>query len=213
MPRTGLTPQQVREKAIASAEKKIRLLGFDKFRLVDIAKDLGVAHASLYNHFSDKAALLDAVTEKWIKMVDTRLGAIAARKQSPLKVIVDWFLTLHRMKREKILQDPELYKAFNMAAESKKPFIAAHLKNLHDLLLGLVKAAIDAGEIDKNPPEKITQILFDATRGFVHPKLVLEFLEEDREPALKSILRMVFKGLSHSTGSNNPFTYRPTRMK
>ena len=114
----------------------------------------------------------------------------------PLEVIADWFLALHRMKREKILQDPELCKAFDLAAESQKPFIAAHLKNLHDILSGLVKAAMDAGEIGEDSPEKVTQLLLDATRGFVHPKLVLEFLGEDREPALKSILKVVFEGLS-----------------
>jgi AcrR family transcriptional regulator len=196
MARTGLTPQQVREKAIASAENKIRHFGFDKFRLVDIAKDLGVAHTSLYNHFPDKAALLDAVSEKWIMMVDARLAEIAACKQSPSKVIVDWFVELHSMKRDKILQDPELYKAFDMATESQKPFIAEHLKNLHDLLSYLVKLAMDAGEISQDSPEKVTQLLLDAMLGFIHPKMVLEFLNENREPALKAILAVVFKGLA-----------------
>lgn len=195
MPRTGLTAEEVKAKAIAAAESNIRTQGLDRTRLVDVARVLGVKHSSLYNHFPDKAALLDAVSEKWTLMVHDALCAVAARKKSPAHLIIDWFVALHRMKRERVLSDPELFKAYNMAAEMKKPFVARHIKDLHAQLFGLVTAAIEQREFAKTAPEKITNYLLEITRGFVHPRLVLEQADQDREPALRATLKIAVDGL------------------
>ena len=63
MPRTGLTASEIKEKAIDLTIEKMRANGFDKVRLTDVAKSLGVSHAALYSHFKDKTALFDAVSE------------------------------------------------------------------------------------------------------------------------------------------------------
>lgn len=198
MPRTGLTSQEVKDKAILSAESKIKLLGVEKMRLVDVAKDMGVAHTSLYNHFVDKTALLDSVSEKWTNSVDEALAAIAAKPGSSSKLIQDFFLTLHRMKRDRVANEVELFKAFDMAAEAKKPFIAKHIEHIHDALLSLVKRALAEGEFTSASPEKVTAFLIEIMRGFVHPKLVSEFLGENREPALRSVLKLAYHGLQET---------------
>ena len=60
MPKTGLSAAEIRDKAIEVTVEQMRRHGFDRVRLVDIAKDLGVSHAALYSHFADRRALLDA---------------------------------------------------------------------------------------------------------------------------------------------------------
>ena len=57
---------------------RIGLLGVDKVRMSDVARDIGVTHAALYPHFADKAALLDAVTQTWLRSVDAAAAAAAA---------------------------------------------------------------------------------------------------------------------------------------
>lgn len=199
MPRTGLTPTEIRQKAITVAEANIRTYGFEKFRLVDIAKQLGIAHTSLYNHFPDKAALLDAVSEKWVTMVDAELAAIAARKpistETYLTLLTELFTTLHRRKREKVSTDPELYKAFDSAAEEHKAFIATHLHNVHAAISTLVENAVRHEELTGSP-EAIRALLIEATRGFTHPKLVAEMLAADRIPILQQLLHAIFTGLA-----------------
>ena len=34
--------------------------------MVDVARELGVSHGSVYRHFPSKAALRDAVAERWL---------------------------------------------------------------------------------------------------------------------------------------------------
>src|SRR3979490_1904810 len=128
MPRTGLTSDEIKEKALASAEANIRRYGIEKFRLNDVAKDLGVSHVALYNHFPDKSAIVDVVSEKWLNSIDQTLQRVCEKDKDPCERIVDFFVKLNQLKREKVQKDPELFKVFNLAAERVKPFVVNHLK-------------------------------------------------------------------------------------
>jgi AcrR family transcriptional regulator len=198
MPKTGLSPDEIREKAIASTIARMRRHGFEKVSLVDVAADLGLSHAALYSYFADKAALLDAVSERWLRSMDDELQKIADQERDPLLKIQDWFLKLHRLKREKVRHDPELFKSFNLAAEARKPFVVAHMENMRRQTTALVKEAMAAEKVRKGSAEKAAEILREAMMGFSHPKLVVQFLEENREPLLKQTLEVMLNGLGRA---------------
>jgi AcrR family transcriptional regulator len=196
MPKTGLTSEEIREKALEITEEKIRYHGFEKFRLTDLAKELKVSHAALYNHFPNKSALLDAISERWLTQMDHTLACIVKKKTPPCKLITEWFLQYHELKREKVLKDPELFKSFNMAAELEKPFILTHLQNMNNQLLELVQRAVTAGEIHNELPEKMVELLMEATVSFHHPRMVLDHKDENREPLLQKIIEVLLDGLT-----------------
>ncbi|QWU17894.1 transcriptional regulator, TetR family [Paenibacillus sophorae] len=193
MPKTGLTSEEIKEKALQITEEKIRYYGFDKFRLTDIAKELKVSHAALYNHFPDKAALLDAISERWLARMDNTLELITQQERSPRRLIIEWFLKYHELKKEKVLKDPELYKSFNMAAELLKPFIVQHLHNVNEQLVALVQKAIAAGEI-RGEPENVAVLLLEATTSFHHPRMVLDHKDEQREMLLQKVVEVLLDG-------------------
>lgn len=196
MPKTGLTSEELIEKALIITEEKIRYHGFEKFRLTDLAKELNVSHAALYNHFPNKSALLDAISERWLIQIDHTLECIIEKKASPSELITKWFLQYHELKREKVLKDPELFKSFNMAAELEKPFILNHLLTLNKQLLTLVRKAVIAGEIHNESPEEIVELLLEATVSFHHPRMVLDHKDENREPLLQRIIEVLLGGLT-----------------
>jgi AcrR family transcriptional regulator len=195
MPKTGLTSEAIREKALRITEDKIRRFGFEKFYLTDIARELKVSHAALYNHFPDKAALLDAISERWLTHIDDELGRIAAKKSSPLKLIQAWFQKYHALKLEKVLKDIELFKCFNADLEIIKPYVGRHLQTVHGQLASLVNRAIATREIVKANPEKITDLLLEATMSFHHPRMVLERKGEKRAARLRDLVAVMLKGL------------------
>src|ERR1700679_2935303 len=118
MPRTGLTSEQLKDKAIDYAITQMQLVGFNRVTLSDIAKAVGVSHAALYGHFADKAALFDAVSERWLARLESELEALCTAKKSgdAVERLIQWFLHLHRAKVEKVKHEPELFKAFNYSA-------------------------------------------------------------------------------------------------
>lgn len=195
MPKTGLSSEEIREKALQIAEDKIRLYTFEKFRLTDIAKELKLSQAALYNHFPDKAALLDAISERWLTRTDETLERIMEKELPPRQLIVEWFLKYHELKKEKVLKDPELYKSFNMAAEMLKPFIVRHLDNLNRQLLTLIQKAIATKEIRAKSPESVVRLLLESTVSFHHPRMVLDHKDENRESLLKQLVQVMLEGL------------------
>ena len=195
MPRTGLTAEDIREKAIDATLAKMREVGFEKVRLTDIARKLKVSHAALYSHFKDKSDLLDAVSERWLLTLDKTLESICCQRKDPCEKIHAWALAIHRAKIEKVSHDPELYRAFDMAAVQSKPFVKLHLETMHRQLLGLVKEAIAKRGLRDVNPESMTKIILEATAGFHHPRLVAQHIGKKRGPLLRQVIDSMLKGL------------------
>ncbi|MBA3856756.1 MAG: TetR/AcrR family transcriptional regulator [Cyanobacteria bacterium PR.3.49] len=196
MPKTGLTQDQIRQRAIEHTIARMRKFGYEKVRLSDIAKDMGITHAALYSHFADKAALFDAVSERFICDLDSKLEQVCNDKsiKSSLDRITKWFLILHRAKKEKVNNDPEIYRAFNYSAQIEKDFVKCHLALMHEHLNSMVKRAIDDGQI-KGDPANISILLLTSTIDFHHPVMVAERADEKREQLLAQILTTLYKGL------------------
>ena len=196
MPRTGLTPAEIREKAIDATMSKMREDGFDKVRLTDIARQLGLSHAALYAHFADKAALLDAVSERWLREIDSSLEAVCRKSREPTEKILAWMLVLHRAKVAKVLHDPELFKAFDLSTAVHKPFAQRHMNTMQEQLVGLVREAIAKRRLRDADPESMATVIQESLMGFHHPKLVAQHIGEKREPLLRLVLESVLKGLN-----------------
>ncbi len=195
MPKTGLTQEQLRDRAIEHTIDRMRRFGYEKVRLSDIARDLGITHAALYSHFADKAALFDAVSERWLKNVESQLEDVCNDKGiSALQRLTNWFLVLHRAKKEKVQCDPELFRAFNMSAMVEKDFVRRHLELMDVHLHNLVQIAIDDGSIKGNVDE-IVKVVRTATIAFHHPLMVLERINENQEQLLEQILSAIYAGL------------------
>ena len=196
MPKTGLTAAEIRDKAIDVTIEQMRRYGFDRVRLVDIAKDLGVSHAALYPHFANREALLDAVSARWVSALEVSLEATCHKHKDPVAKIHEWFQKLYGAKREKVLNDPELYKSFNLAAELRKQFYTSHLTHAKRQLTRLVEEAVAEKKLAKYPVARTVVLLLEATTSFHNPNLVAQHVREKREQLLKQLLDVIINGLS-----------------
>jgi AcrR family transcriptional regulator len=69
----------LKSAALKAATRLVAAAGHEELSLREVAEAVGVAHRSLYNHFADREALLDAVaTEAY-----TRLAAILVKAETP----------------------------------------------------------------------------------------------------------------------------------
>ncbi len=195
MPRTGLTQEEMRIAALDAAEATIRRHGVERTRVTDVARLVGVNHAMLYRIFPDKAALLDGVSDRWLRQLEADLTK-AAQGDGPVpERLQQWFLTLHRLKRRKVGADPELYRAFSFAAEGQRPFVARHIAFMRAQLRDLMAEAMEAGNFAGADAQATADMVFEATYPFHHPQLVLDTLDQDREPALLAMLDVLTRGL------------------
>jgi AcrR family transcriptional regulator len=196
MPKTGLSQKELFKKVLDTAESEIRKNGVDRLKITNIAKELNVSHAALYKYFSDKDEIIDVISEKWLKIIDDKLDIVSSSSKPPKDRIKEFFITLHLLKKEKVLNDPKMYTAFNMSALKTKPFVINHLQNMSKNLAKIVADGIKAGDFQKRDIPVIVNVLFQGTIAFHHPSLVLENIEEDRVPVLEEVLSTLLSGIS-----------------
>lgn len=188
MPRTGLTPEAARQRAIDIAVARIREHGFARLRLAEVAREMGISHAALYGHFRDKAGLLDAVTGGWLAEARARTAAICAGPGPARDRIGLWFLERYRLKRARALSDPEIFFGFNEATAGDRPVIRDHFAHMTRELAGLLTEAGLGGLAE-------AELLEDGLTAFLHPALMTSPPAEGREAELLALLDVLLAGL------------------
>lgn len=189
MPRTGLAPEEIRERAIAIARLLIRDRGPDRLRLTDVAREMDVSHTALYAHFPNKAALLDAVLAQWLSDPEEKLAAFAATPNPDAVRMKEWLVLLHRLKVERATSDPQLYAAVNTATVRETPAARAHVAALLDQLGSLAAAT------GLPAPAASAALLFEATALYHHPALIGQFGGEARVDALERLVDVLVTGI------------------
>ena len=71
------------ETIVSATEEMLRRHGPDKTTVLDVARQLGVSHGSVYRHFPSKAALREAVIRRWLDQVRDELAAAARNSALP----------------------------------------------------------------------------------------------------------------------------------
>ena len=127
---SGAVSALTREEILDAAEEVLRRYGPAKANVVDVARALDVSHGSVYRHFPSKAALRDAVTERWLESVAEPLDDITDARE--------WFDTLIATKRSRAQQDPELFATYVNLANESGDVITRHVDHLIHSLARIV---------------------------------------------------------------------------
>ena len=132
-PTTQLTTQPLtRETILDAAEEVLRRYGPAKASVIDVARALDVSHGSVYRHFSSKAALRDAVTERWLERVSNPLEQIVGRRGKASRRLHDWLVLLATTKQSIATDDPELFSTFHQLTLASREVVADHVDHLAD---------------------------------------------------------------------------------
>jgi AcrR family transcriptional regulator len=119
-----------REQILDAAEDVLRRYGPAKANVVDVARALNVSHGSVYRHFPSKAALREAVAERFLDSMSAPLAGITDARE--------WFETLMATKRSRALQDPELFATYVNLAHESGDVVHRHVDHLIQSLATIV---------------------------------------------------------------------------
>ena len=196
-----MTPAEessTRERILVAAEALLRRYGPAKTNVVDVARALGMSHANVYRHFASKAALHDAVAERWLQRVTTPLDAIASAPGPAAERLEAWVVSLVAAKRRKVLDDPEMFATYQAVAAAARAVVEAHRAALRSQLVSIIERGIAAGEFAPTDAADAASAVFDATARFHHPQHVrdaagLDPVEQER--ALRRVVALLVGGL------------------
>jgi AcrR family transcriptional regulator len=188
----ALTPTRILE----AAEDVLRRFGPAKATVVDVARALGVSHGSVYRHFPSKAALRDAVTERWLARVSEPLEAVVGRRAKASRRLHDWLVLLATTKQGMATGDPELFETFHELTLASREVVAAHVDHLAEQLARIVADGMADGEFAPGDPAVVGLAVLHATAKFHHPAHAGEWGEPGLDGQLEAVYRLILEGLA-----------------
>ncbi|SCG70761.1 transcriptional regulator, TetR family [Micromonospora echinaurantiaca] len=183
------------ERILDTAEEVLRRFGPAKATVLDVARALGVSHGSVYRHFPSKAALRDAVAERWLARVSTPLVAVATADDPAPARLRRWLAELSGTKRRIAREDPELFDNFQQLATQSRTVVARHLDELAGQLAIVVADGVAAGEFGVADPALAARALLQATARFHHPAHVADWAEPDLDDDFDAVVTLLLDGL------------------
>jgi AcrR family transcriptional regulator len=196
-----LTPERILE----ATEDVLRRYGPAKATVVDVARVLGVSHGSVYRHFRTKAALREAVTQRWLAQAHAELEEIADADEPARVRLAQWLDGLFAAKRRKAGTDPELFATYMVLAVENSGTVARHIEEMVGQLAriiadGLAQAefGLPAGAPADGPHgvRAAARAVWDATSRFHDPTYAPEWTDPDIDAAYAAVRALVLTGLT-----------------
>jgi AcrR family transcriptional regulator len=170
-----------REDILRAAEDVLRRYGPAKANVVDVARALNVSHGSVYRHFPSKAALREAVAERFLDSMSAPLAGIDDARL--------WFDTLIATKRQKALEDPELFATYVALAAESGDVIRNHVDHLVQQLATIV------GD------ERTARALFVATARFHDPAHATTWGDPEIDEDFEGVWDLVAQAIARPASS------------
>lgn len=187
-----LTPDQI----LTAAQDVLRRYGPAKATVVDVARALGVSHGSVYRHFPSKAALREAVTQRWLDESHTLLTAVMAADGPADVRLRAWLSALFAAKRKKALDDPELFATYTVLVGEASQVIERHVADLVGQLQQIITTGLAKGELVTSDPAATARAVFDATIRFHDPVHAADWDQPGIEDAFDTLCTLIWLGLS-----------------
>ncbi len=184
------------ERIIEAAEDVLRRYGPAKANVVDVARELGVSHGSVYRHFPSKAALRDAVAERWLAEISAPLERAAARKGPAPERLRRWLDLLVASKQRRAREDPELFATYTRLAAESRDVIEAHVRTLTGQLAQMISDGVASGDFGVPDSRAAAHAVFDATSRFHNPANAAAWSEPGIDRAYEAVRSLVLAGLA-----------------
>ncbi|MFI6418053.1 TetR family transcriptional regulator [Streptomyces sp. NPDC050842] len=184
------------ERILEATEEVLRRYGPAKATVVDVARVLGVSHGSVYRHFRTKAALREAVTERWLSRAEVMLAGLIAGADRPAgEKLRSWFAALFEAKRHKAGDDPELFATYGVLIDEASGVVEEHIEVLIGQVREIVEEGVRSGEFTAPDPAATARAVFHATGRFHDPVYAPEWRRPTIEAEFDAVLALLLRGL------------------
>lgn len=184
------------ERILETTEEVLRRFGPTKATVVDVARALGVSHGSVYRHFPSKAALREAVTDRWLAKSVVMLEEIASAPAEPApSKLESWLEALFEAKRHKAGDDPELFATYIVLLAENSGVVDRHLTELIEQLSRIIAEGVAEGSLSAADVPAAARAVFDATGRFHDPQYAPEWLSPSIIAEFEVVTALVIRGL------------------
>ena len=147
---TGLYKAEVREKIIQAAIESFSQTGFDRTKMEDIAKRLGLSKGTIYLYFDSKEDLFLAICEHYLKVLrEQHHSAIFSTKQDMILDGENFYENFRRLERGNDRVMLEMVVESTRNSKLRKAMYEHRLK-VYDTVVDHLNKQIEKGFIKKD---------------------------------------------------------------
>jgi AcrR family transcriptional regulator len=184
------------ETIVSATEEMLRRHGPDKTTVLDVARQLGVSHGSVYRHFASKAALREAVIRRWLDQVRDELTPVAHNRDlPPAERLRALLTTMFAIKWTKAREDPELFATFRVLAAEHSTVSAGHVDFLVAQVRDIVVDGVANGDFAAGEPDVIAWAVLHATSRFHDPTHAAQWRSPQAEADSTAVVSLILDGL------------------
>lgn len=191
------------ERILEATEEVLRRHGPAKATVVDVARQLGVSHGSVYRHFRTKSALREAVTKRWLDRTTRELSSLAADESADAQASLRaWLAGLFEAKRRKAGDDPELFATYEVLLAENSAVVEEHITELVGQIERIVRRGVASGRFGALGPDgRVARAVFDATSRFHDPAYAPQWLKPEILVEFETVADLVLGGLRPREGA------------
>lgn len=181
------------------AAAHIRRFGFRRTTVVAIADEAGMSHANVYRYFPSKQALLEAVTDHWLKPLEAEIREIGDGPDPAYDKLERIIGAAHSAYRIKLEVDPHLFAAFVEATEKGLAIARRHRGRLQSELQRTIEDGMSTGVFVQADVRRVMALVFDSLHRFLHPvpiRMDAEAPKAQYDARFERALRLLMTGLT-----------------
>ncbi|WP_094462724.1 TetR family transcriptional regulator [Pannonibacter phragmitetus] len=179
-----------RDRILDTAAEQVRRFGEAKTNVVDIAKAMGLSHSALYRHFRSKADIFDALAARTMAEEAELAARFAKADGSAAERLRGLVLALHRSKRAKLGDDPEIHGLYRRIIAERPDLVGDYARRMTELVRQVLEDGVVRGEFRIPDLDVAAGVVRDAVTVFVHPAHVEQAAVAglDLEPRLHAVI-------------------------
>ena len=187
---TNDAPDPHRDRILDTAAEQVRRFGEAKTNVVDIAKAMGLSHSAIYRHFRSKADIFDALAARTMEEEADLAARFAKADGSAAERLRGLVVALHRSKRAKLGNDPEIHGLYRRIIAERPDLVADYARRMTELVRQVLEDGVARGEFRIPDPAAAAGVVRDSVTVFVHPAHVEQAVVAglDMEPRLQAVI-------------------------
>lgn len=188
-----------RDRILLIARDLIRRFGSAKTNVVDIAQAMELSHSAIYRHFRSKAEIFDALAAATMAEEAALAETFVDADEPAAERLTALVLALHRSKRAKFADDPEMHALYKRIVEERPDLIADYARRMTGLIRRILADGVSRGEFAGRDLDAAAAAIRDAATVFVHPAHVEAAAKAgfDQEHGLRVLMGIVIAGLAN----------------
>ena len=193
-PKTEATDAQ-RLRILDAAEVVLRRHGPSKTTVVDVAREIGQTHASVYRYFASKSELMDALVERWLATVEKPLETIIQGPGTASDKLQAWLMGLFHAKIRKVTKDPEYFATYRIIAKEAHEVVARHRSAITDQVEAIIASGVTSGEFPVKDARRAARTVLSGSLRYHHPDLLAAPATIPTDEEARDVFALLIAGL------------------